>query len=119
MAGLDSTGITQYFNALKIKEKLNYVRNEVARGIMNGMMDEKEAVRWLKEYGLLNNESAVKYISFIKANRSYVINYNYGKDVAHNYITSKGGDESDDKRWSAFTWMLKNQIMPADLVGNE
>jgi hypothetical protein len=116
LAGLDSTGITQYFNALEIKEKLNYARNEVARGIMNGTMDEKEAIRWLKEYALLNEESARKSISFIKVNRSYVINYNYGKDVAHQYITSKGGDESEEKRWSAFTSILKNQLMPSDIV---
>lgn len=115
LAGLDSTGITQYFNALAIRGNLNYARNEAARGLMNGTMDEKEAIRWLKEYALMNDETAKKSIAFIRANRSYVVNYNYGKDMAHAYISSKGGDQDEQKRWAAFRWILENQVTPEQL----
>jgi hypothetical protein len=115
LAGLDTAGITQYYNAMAIRQKLNYVRNEVARGLINGTMKESEAIRWLKEYGLLNDETAVKSIAFIKANRSYVVNYNYGKDMAHNYIEKHGaGDEA--KRWNTFIYILKNQVSPDALT---
>lgn len=115
LAGLDTTGITQYFNALAIRGNLNYARNEAARGLMNGTMDEKEAMRWLKEYALMNDETAKKSIAFIRANRSYVVNYNYGKDMAHAYISSKGGDQDEQKRWAAFRWILENQVTPEQL----
>ena len=69
------------------------MRNEVARGLLNGTMTEAEAIRWLMDYGLNNKETAVKSIGFIKVNRSYVINYNYGKDLVKNYIESKGGTD--------------------------
>lgn len=115
LAGLDTTGVTQYFNALAIRGNLNYARNEAARGLMNGTMDEKEAIRWLKEYALMNDETAKKSIAFIRANRSYVVNYNYGKDMAHAYISSKGGDQDEQKRWAAFRWILENQVTPEQL----
>jgi hypothetical protein len=117
LAGLDTAGLDTYFRALDIRGKLNYVRNEVARGLLNGTMTEAEAIRWLMDYGLSNKETAVKSISFIKVNRSYVINYNYGQDLVKNYIESKGGTESNpDKRWELFGWLLSNEVMPAELL---
>lgn len=113
LAGLDTAGTTRYFQALTIKGKLNYARNEAARGIINGTMTEKEAMRWLMDYALFNQESAAKSISFIKANRSYVINYNYGMDMVKNYIESKSGP---DKRWELFGWLLSNPVSPKDLA---
>lgn len=116
LAGLDTTGLDIYFDALALKGDLNFVRNEVARGLINKTMDEKEALRWLTEYGLSNEESALKSISFIKKYRSYVINYNYGQQLVKNYIESKGGtDKAPDKRWELFEHLLSNEITTADL----
>jgi hypothetical protein len=117
LAGLDTTGTSRYFQALAIKGKLNYARNEAARGIINNTMNEQEAMRWLMEYALFNKESAAKSISFIKANRSYVINYNYGMDMVKNYIEAKGGtNASAAKRWELFGWLLSNPVSPNDLA---
>jgi hypothetical protein len=117
LAGLDTAGLDTYFKALDIKGELNYVRNEVARGLLNGTMTEAEAIRWLMDYGLNNKETALKSISFIKVNRSYVINYNYGKDLVKNYIESKGGTISNpEKRWKLFGWLLSNEVRPSELV---
>jgi hypothetical protein len=117
LAGIDTSGIGLYFKALAIKGKLNYARNEAARGLLNGTMNEKEVMRWLVDYGLFNEESAAKSISFIKANRTYVINYNYGMDLVKNYIESKGGTETaPQKRWELFGWLLSNEVRPEDLV---
>lgn len=80
-------------------------------------MDEKEAMRWLKEYGLSNEETAAKSISFINKYRSYVINYNYGQQLVKNYIESKGGTSSaTDKRWELFGQLLSNEITTAELI---
>lgn len=117
LAGLDTTGLDQYFTALELKGELNYARNEVARGLLNGTMTESEALRWLQEYGLNNRETALKSISFIRTNRSYVINYNYGKDLVKNYIESNGGTDKDPaKRWQLFAKLLSNPVTPADLL---
>lgn len=117
LAGLDTAGVDIYFKALALKGELNYVRNEVGRGILNGTMTEPEALRWLMEYGLNNKETSAHGISFIKVNRSYVINYNYGKDLVKNDIESKGGTESDPaKRWELFGLLLSNQVTPMQLL---
>lgn len=109
MAGLDSANLDLYFKALAIKGDLNYSRNEVARGLLNGTMTEEESMHWLMNYTLLNKEAAIKSVNFIKANRSYVINYNYGLDLVKNYI---GGTN----RWERFGALLSNPITPADLL---
>ena len=110
LAGLDTTGVTAYFNALEIRGELNFARNEAARGIVNGTMDEKKAIQWLIEYALFNEETALKSIAFIRKNRSYVINYNYGKQIAHKYIQKNGGG------WDPFLYILRHQVTPADLM---
>lgn len=117
LAGLDTTGIDNYFAALQLRGKLNFVRNEVARGILNKTMDEKEAMRWLMEYGLSNEETATKSISFIKKYRSYVINYNYGLELVRKYIESKGGTaNAPDVRWKIFGDLLSNQVRAEELL---
>jgi len=114
LAGIDTTHISLYFKALELRDELNFVRNEVCRGLMNKTMTEKEAVYWLKNFSLMNESAAVKSISFIKANRSYVINYNYGKRMAKQYIEKKAGT-AVDKKWEAFGWLLSNQVEPSAL----
>lgn len=117
IAGLDTTGVDIFFKALTIKGQLNYARNEVARGIVNGTMTEQEATRWLMEYDLNDQAAAAKSISFIKVNRSYVINYNYGKDLVQHAIELKGGTTmTQDKRWELFGWLLSNEVTPMDLL---
>lgn len=109
LAGLDSTNLNLYFKALSIKGELNYSRNEVARGLLSGAMTEEEALRWLMDYTLLNKEAAIKSISFIRNNRSYVINYNYGLDLVTKYI-------GDSARWEKFGFLLSNPVTTADLT---
>ena len=116
LEGLDTTGIDLYFNALELKSDLNYARNEVGRGLLNNSMSETQAIQWLKDYCLMNDESAKKSISFIRKNRSYVINYNYGKDLVGQYIASKGGDASVEKKWEVFGELLSNEVLTSDLV---
>ena len=117
LAGLDTAGLDTYFDALSLKGALNYVRNEVGRGLINKTMDEKEAMRWLVEYGLSNEETAAKSISFIKKYRSYVINYNYGLELVKNYIESKGGTNTAlDKRWELFGQLLSNEVTAGELL---
>ena len=115
LAGLDTTGITLYFTALATKGKLNYVRNDVGRGLLSGSMTEDKAMRWLQDYGLYNEETAVKGISFIRGQRSYVINYNHGMDLVKTYIEQKGGTDPET-RWKIFETLLSGQIRIQDIL---
>jgi len=75
-----------------------------------------QAIQWLKDYCLMNDESAKKSISFIRKNRSYVINYNYGKDLVGQYIASKDDDASVEKKWEVFGELLSNEVLTIDLL---
>ncbi len=117
LAGLDTTGITLYFTALSIKGKLNYARNEAARGIINKTMTDEQALKWLQDYALLNSEAAVKYVGFIKAYRSYVINYNYGKDLVRDYVESRiKGDPTPENRWKVFGELMSKEVRIRDIL---
>src|SRR5687768_7386966 len=117
LAGLDTTGIDIYFEALAIKGKLNYARNEAGRALIGETMTEEEAKKWLMDYALFNEETAAKSIAFIKANRSYVINYNYGMDLVHDYIAGRiKEDSSPENQWKVFGELMSRQIRIQDLV---
>ncbi|WP_345949611.1 hypothetical protein ABDD95_22455 [Mucilaginibacter sp. PAMB04274] len=117
LAGLDTAGIDVYFKAVAIKARLNYVRNEVARGLIDDTMSRGKALSWLKKYGLMNDETAEKSLDFIKKYRSYVINYNYGQDLIRNYMAQNGATGKDpNKRWEVFGRLLSNETTPASLV---
>ncbi len=112
LAGLDTAGIDLYFKALAIRGKLNYARNEAARGLVNGTMSEKQALDWLKKYCLYNEETALKSIGFVNKYRSYVINYNYGQDAVRRYIEKgKAGQQ-----WEIFAKLLSNPVSIEDLM---
>ena len=114
LAGLDTTFIGIYFKSLAIRGKLNYARNEAARGIVNQTMNDQQALDWLMNYCLYNKETALKSISFIKKYRSYVINYNYGQDLVRNYIELNEKDPK--KRWEVFGKLLSNPVLPEKLL---
>lgn len=115
LANIDTTGAHLYFEALKIGSALNYARNEVARGLINKSMNNKDALRWLTDYCLLTEKGATDYLRFIKKYGSYVINYNYGQDLVKNYIEKTSGQDQE-KRWKAFEKLLSNPMRASDLV---
>jgi hypothetical protein len=120
LAGLDTSGLDLYFRVLELKKDLSFIQNEIARGLINKKMDEKEALRWFMEYALDTRESAQKRISFIKKYRSYVINYNYGQRLVKVYVESKGGTTAaPEKRWKIFGELLSNQVTTQKLLGVE
>jgi hypothetical protein len=114
LAGVDTAGITLYFKALELTEQLNYVTNEVTRGLLNHTMNDGQALYWLKNFRLMDDDKAKKMLSFVRRNRSYVINYNYGKDLVKAYVEGQGGSDMN-KRWEVFGWLLSNQVLASQL----
>jgi hypothetical protein len=117
LAGLDTTHLHTYFKAMSVRSKLSYARNEVARGILSGKMNDQEGLRWLSQYCLLTPKGASDYLRFIKKYRSYVINYNYGQDLVRKYIDGgPRGATTAEQRWKLFETLLSNQFTASDIT---
>ena len=53
-------------------------------------------------------------VDFFDTYRSYVINYNLGKDLVRDYVES--GTTTADERWEKFEYLLSNPLLPKDLL---
>jgi len=113
MAGLDVSQADTYYQLLDLLGALSYARNEAARGYLNRRMSKQRAAGWLIRYGLRSPERADKDIAFIQAYGAYVINYNLGQDMVHDWVEKQGSDQ--DSRWEAFDELLRAPMMPSDL----
>ena len=67
-------------------DQLAYAGNEAARRYLNGEIDAAEAAEWLDQYALMPPERAKQRVRFIDQYRSYVINYNLGKDMVRGFV---------------------------------
>ena len=54
---------------------------------------------------------------FIDQYRSYVINYNLGKDLVRRFVESHGGTpDQPEKRWEVFEMLLSSPRLPSQLT---
>ena len=113
LAGLDPDGADRYYELLELLEQLSYAGNEAARDYLNGTIGRDEAVQWLVDYTLASPERARQRVDFFDTYRSYVINYNLGKDLVRDYVERSA--ELPDQRWKRFTRMLSTPMLPSDL----
>jgi hypothetical protein len=114
-AGLDPSGAAEYYAVLGLVERLSYAGNEAARRYLNGQIDASGAADWLEQYGLYTRPRAEQRVRFMDQYRSYVINYNLGKDMVKRYIEAKGGNDPEG-RWKAFESLLSSPRLPSSLV---
>ena len=109
LAGLDVNKAETYYEVLALMGKLNYAGNEAARKYLNGDITREECAKWLEKYSLNTPERALQRTRFFDQYRSYVINYNLGKDLVADYIDAQGGTvEHPEKRWEIFKELLSN-----------
>jgi len=113
LAGLDANEADRYYELLALLGQLNYAGNEAARDYLNGDISREEAVQWLVDYSLTSPERALKRTDFFDTYRSYVINYNLGKDMVRAYV--EHGTNDAVARWDRFQLMLSTPMLPSDL----
>lgn len=112
LAGLDSTKADEYYRIFDLAGRLSYAGNEAARRYLNGEITAAQAAEWLTKYAMMAPARAQQRVRFIDQYRSYVINYNLGKDMARRYV-----EQSDPaRRWDAFTAILTTPMLPGDLA---
>lgn len=92
---------------------MGHAGNEAARHYLDGDISSEEAQQWLIDYALDTPEKAEKRISFYDAYRSYVINYNYGKDLVAAWVEKDA--INSEERWEKFTQLLSSPLSPSDL----
>ena len=114
LAGLDTSLAERNAAVRQVVERLNYARNEVARRYLNGELDSTGAAAAMSRYWLSSPAASGKTLRFIDTYRSYVINYNLGKDLVAAWVAKTGGD-SVAGRWRAFSSLLSGPHMPRDL----
>jgi hypothetical protein len=114
-AGLDPMGAERYYAVMGLIDRLSHAGNEAARRYIDGEIDAAGAIDWLEKYGLYSTARAQRQLRFIDQYRSYVINYNLGKDMVAQYIDARsGGDRA--RRWSAFAELLSSPRLPSGLA---
>jgi hypothetical protein len=116
LAGLDSKRVGEYYTVLDLVDRLSYAGNEAARRYLNGQIDRDGAIAWLEKYAMYTRPRAEQRIKFIEQYRSYVINYNLGKDLVRAYIEKRMGREKTPlRRWREFTALLSSPRLPSGL----
>jgi hypothetical protein len=116
LAGLDPGKVAEYYSVLSLVDRLSYAGNEAARQFIDGKIDRAGAVAWLEKYAMYTKPRAEQRLKFIEQYRSYVINYNLGKDLVRAYVERKvGRDKTAPRRWREFTALLSSPRLPSGL----
>jgi hypothetical protein len=116
LAGLDASQATAYAKLRALLDRLAYAGNEAARTYLNGEKTRTQTVAWLTRYAMMPAAAAEQRTKFFDTYRSYVINYNLGKDLVKQYVESRGGVASDPaRRWQEFVRLLASPRLPSGL----
>lgn len=116
LAGLDAKRVQEYYDVLALVDRLSYAGNEAARRYLDGTIDRAGAVTWLEKYAMYTQPRAEQRVKFIDQYRSYVINYNLGKDLIRAYITRKAGRQASvTRQWAEFMALLSSPRLPSGL----
>jgi hypothetical protein len=113
-AGLDPSRAREYYTVQALVDRLSYAGNEAARRYINREIDVKQAAEWLQRYALMPTDRAAQRVRFFDQYRSYVINYNLGKDMTRDFIEARAQGDPQ-KRWHEFGQLLSSPRLPSGL----
>ena len=114
LAGLDASKAEQYDAVNKLVAKVSYAGNEVGRQYLNGEIDGDKAAQLLEQYALMSPAKAKQRVKFMDTYGSYIINYNWGKDLVKNWV-EQDQNMSFDEKWQRFSKLLSTPRLPSTL----
>jgi hypothetical protein len=114
-AGLQAASAHDYYTVQRLADRLSYAGNEAARRYINGQIDAAEAAKWLEKYALMAHDRAAQRVRFFDQYRSYVINYNLGKDMVRDFIERLAGGDAE-RRWEEFGKLISSPRGPAEIA---
>jgi hypothetical protein len=116
LAGLDPSRAAEYAEVRALLDRLGYADNEAARRYLDGELNREQAAAWLQEVALSSPERARQRMAFIDQYRSYVINYNLGRDMVRRFVEARGGTaDQPERRWEVFSGLLSSPRLPSGL----
>ncbi|SDK70316.1 hypothetical protein [Microbulbifer yueqingensis] len=111
-AGLDPADAEKYDRVLELTDRLSFAENEIARQYIDGEIDGDKVVELFQKYGLRSPERAAQRKRFVDTYGTYVINYNWGKQLVANYVEEV---EAPEDRWERFGTLLSSPRLPSSL----
>jgi hypothetical protein len=114
IAGLDPSRAAHYYRVHELIARTGYAGNEAARRYLDGAIDAEQAAEWLTAYALMEPARARQRVKFFDQYRSYVINYNLGKDLVREHVERRSGGDAG-KRWRVFAELLSSPRLPSGL----
>ncbi len=115
LAGLSTADAGRYAVLQDAMKALAGARFTIARELLEGRIDETEAVRLVQRYQLVSPERANQSVAFTKQYRSYVINYGLGQDMVRADVEAAGATPA--ARWKRMEQLLSEPTLPSDLAG--
>ncbi len=113
IAGLDPDKAGTLSRLNKLRAKLSHARNHIARAYLDENINREQAIIMSMKYNLMSRERAEQSVDFIDTYRSYVINYNLGKDLIADFIAARTRNGED--RWTAFEHILRTPMSASDI----
>jgi hypothetical protein len=116
LANISAARAKEYYEVIDLVERLSYAGNEAARRYLDGRIDAKAAADWLEKYAMMPRARAEQRVKFFDQYRSYVINYNLGKDLVRAFIERRvRSDGSPRRKWEEFAALLSSPRLPSGL----
>jgi hypothetical protein len=116
VAGLGTTRVKEYYEVLDLADQLSYAGNEAARRYLDGTIDAAGAADWLEKFAMMPRPRAEQRVKFFDQYRSYVINYNLGKDLVRAFIERRTKvDTAPKRKWAEFAALLSSPRLPSGL----
>jgi hypothetical protein len=114
IAGLDPARAAHYYRVYDLISRTGYAGNDAARQYLDGKISAEQAAEWLTTYALMEPARARQRVKFFDQYRSYVINYNLGKDLVRNYVEGRAQGNAE-RRWQIFAELLSSPRLPSGL----
>jgi hypothetical protein len=114
IAGLDPARASHYYRVYDLISRTGYAGNDAARQYLDGKITAEQAADWLTTYALMEPARARQRVKFFDQYRSYVINYNLGKDLVRNYVEGRAQGNAE-RRWQIFAELLSSPRLPSGL----
>ncbi|WP_342375271.1 hypothetical protein NVS55_28750 [Myxococcus stipitatus] len=117
LAGLPPDRVEPYLRVEALLKKLSYVDNEAARRFLDGRFTREQASDYLIRYRLLTRPQVEKFLLNVTEERTYLINYNLGRDLVADFIERRGGTKDNPNRgWELLRELLSSPRLPGDLI---
>ena len=114
MAGIDASGIEQYYELREALEGLSGAYYTLAAAYLDETMTREQVIDASMRYRLMSRERAEQSLRFMDTYRSYVINYGLGSEIVGAAV--EAGDADMATQWDRFIGILSNPTLPEDLM---